>query len=50
MGFSDLAATAIYLFMISRVSMIQSYNIMFMIMAIASTGLVIVLGVSKAEE
>jgi len=46
MGFSDIAATVIYLFMATRISMVKSFNILFVVMAISSMVLVIILGAS----
>lgn len=50
MGFSDLAATVIYLLMATRISMVKSFNILFVVMAISSIFLVIILGFSNAED
>ena len=50
MGCADVVATVIYYFMITRVGVVQSFLILFGLLAVSSIALVLTLGVTKAEE
>jgi hypothetical protein len=50
MGISDIGATAIYYFLTQYFGMIRSFGILFSLLAISSLCLVIVLGVTHADD
>lgn len=50
MGCADVVATVIYYFMITKIGVVQSFLILFGLLAVSSIALVVTLGVSKAEE
>ena len=50
MGISDIFATAIYYFLTQYYGMIKSFSLLFTLLAISSLGLVIVLGVTHADD
>lgn len=50
MGFSDMAATLIFYFAATRLSVSKSFILLFGLLALSSLGLCITLGITKAED
>ena len=50
MGISDIGATAIYYFLTIYFGMVKSFGILFSLLAVSSLSLVIVLGVTHADD
>ncbi len=50
MGCSDFVATLIYYVMITKTGVVQSFIILFGLLAISSIGLVVTMAVTKAED